>query len=420
MASQSFDPAPGGGVRDRVYTVSELTREIKVTLEEGFLPIWVEGEISNFKAHPSGHLYFSLKDEHSQLRCVIFSSESSGVSFMPGDGMKVLARGSLKVYERGGFYELVISELRPVGVGELAIRFEALKKRLAEEGLFAPEHKLEIPEFPTSIGVVTSSSGAAIRDIVRVARRRFPGVEMVLKSTRVQGDGAASEIAQAIEDFNEYGGVDLIIVGRGGGSAEDLWAFNEEVVGRAIYDSEIPIISAVGHETDFTIADFVADLRAPTPSAAAEIALKERDELLGRVESLLSKASGILGERMASFRERLVGLLRSYGLRRAHDLVVQGHQTLDELNRRLHTGMTHGFQLAKEGLSSLGTRLEGANPTSILSRGYSICWKQPERALVNDSQLLDPQDRVLLKFFRGGAEAVVKKLMEEGDGKSEL
>ena len=329
--------------------------------------------------------------------------------------MKVLAYGSLKVYERGGFYQLIVSELRAIGIGELAARFAALKKRLFEEGLFRPEHKVKIPQFPDSIGVVTSSSGAAIRDIFRIAKRRSPGVEIILRPTRVQGDGAAFDIAEAIQDFKEFGRVDLLIVGRGGGSAEDLWAFNEEVVARAIYDSEIPIISAVGHETDFTIADFVADLRAPTPSAAAELALKERDELRERVDNLLSKARRTVLERIASLKEKVQGLLRSYGLRRPQDLVIQGYQTLDELKRRLSTSMIHGFQLAEGGLLSLKTRLEGGNPTSILARGYSICWKLPERVVVKESRVLVPHDRILLKFSRGEAEAVVEKPREEKD-----
>lgn len=412
MASNTFD-MKGSPSAERVYTVSQLTREIKLLLESGFPPIWVEGEVSNFKAHPSGHFYFSLKDNFSQLRCVMFSGENRRLSFKPENGMQLLAHGSLRVYERGGLYELIASQLKPSGLGELALRFEALKKRLAEEGLFREEHKLPMPEYPESIGIVTSSSGAAVRDIIKVARRRSPGVEIVLRPARVQGDGAAQEIAQAIEDFGQFGGVDLIIVGRGGGSVEDLWAFNEEIVARAIYNSNIPIISAVGHETDFTIADMVADLRAPTPSAAPELALKDRGELLERVDALLSKAERIVVQRITSSKERLRGILRSYGFRRPLDLVVQSHQTLDELRRRRSTEIVHSFELAREGLSSLSGRLEGASPASILSRGYSICWKLPERTLVKDSQLLLPEDKVELKFHRGGAEAVVEKSTEE-------
>jgi len=263
-------------MEEKIYTVSELTREIKQVLETGFPCLWVEGEISNFKRHSSGHLYFTLKDENSQIRCAMWRYRANDLIFRPEDGMKVLVQGNLQVYEPGGYYQIIVQQVQPAGVGELQLAFEQLKKKLYAEGLFDEAHKKPIPIFPERIGVITSPTGAAIRDIISVITRRFPIAQIILAPVRVQGPGAKEEIVQAIQDFNEFGEVDVLIVGRGGGSLEDLWAFNEEVVARAIFTSKIPIISAVGHEIDFSISDFVADRRAPTPSAAAEMAVPDR------------------------------------------------------------------------------------------------------------------------------------------------
>ncbi|HFE62791.1 MAG TPA: exodeoxyribonuclease VII large subunit, partial [Caldithrix sp.] len=246
----------------RVYTVSDLTREIKQVLESSFPRLWVEGEISNLKRHSSGHLYFTLKDSNSQLNCAMWRFRVGQLLFQPQDGMKVLVEGDVQVYERGGYYQLIVNQIQPAGIGDLQLAFEQLKKKLHAEGLFDESHKKRLPQFPERIGVVTSPTGAAIRDIVSVVSRRFPGVQLIINPVRVQGETAKEEIAQAIREFNEYGKVDVLIVGRGGGSLEDLWAFNEEVVARAIFDSKIPVISAVGHEIDYSISDFVADRRA--------------------------------------------------------------------------------------------------------------------------------------------------------------
>src|SRR5271169_6490493 len=254
-----------------IFSVTDLTRKIKGTLEEGFSGIAVQGELSNFKRHSSGHLYFTLKDEHTQIQCVMWRSRVPTLSVSPQDGMKMIARGNVTVYEVRGNYQLDVSSLQLLGAGELQIAFERLKQKLSTEGLFDQDHKKPLPQFPQRIGVVTSPTGAAIRDIINVVNRRFPSTELILYPVRVQGIGAAEEIASAIDDFNAFGEVGVILIGRGGGSLEDLWAFNEEIVARSIYRSSIPVVSAVGHEIDFTIADFVADLRAPTPSAAAEL-----------------------------------------------------------------------------------------------------------------------------------------------------
>ncbi|MCK5525880.1 MAG: exodeoxyribonuclease VII large subunit, partial [Candidatus Latescibacteria bacterium] len=271
------------------YSVSDITRAIKGLLDEGLMPLWVEGEVSNYVHHTSGHRYFTLKDETSQLRCVMWKWQGQ-LRFRPEDGMKVRAYGRISVYERGGQYQLVVSELHPAGVGELQLAFEQLKERLAKEGLFDESRKRSLPRFPQRIGVVTSPTGAAIRDIAHGIGRRFPSAQVVLWPARVQGEGAAAQIAEGIEKLNAYGEVDVLIVGRGGGSLEDLWAFNEEEVARAIYASGIPVVSAVGHEIDFVIADFVADRRAPTPSAAAEMVVRDGAELMRGVTDLRGRA----------------------------------------------------------------------------------------------------------------------------------
>jgi exodeoxyribonuclease VII large subunit len=276
--------------KDKILTVSELTYEIKkhIELEPRFQDVWLQGEISNYKVHTSGHVYFTLKDENASIKAALWKSRADIYlkNFRFKDGDKVLVHGKVEVYEPSGEYKIIVDFIEPLGIGELQMKFEMLKQKLAAEGLFDRKYKKPIPEYPSRIGIVTSPTGAAIRDMINIISRRFPAVEIILYPVRVQGEGAAEEIAQAIYDFNRYGGVDVIIVGRGGGSVEDLWAFNEEIVARAIFASRIPIISAVGHEIDYSISDFVADLRAPTPSAAAELVVKNRDDVLENVRNI--------------------------------------------------------------------------------------------------------------------------------------
>ena len=259
-----------------IYTVSEITRYMRAIIEDSFPAVWVEGEISNFVLHSSGHMYFSLRDSNAVLKSAMFSRANAKLKFRPKDGMKVICFGKMSLYEPRGDYQLIVEEIEPKGVGALQLQFQELKERLSKEGLFDESHKIPVPHLPTRIGIVTSPTGAAIHDILNVVRRRFANIEIIINPVRVQGEGAKDEIAEAIRDFNRFGAIDVMIVARGGGSLEDLWAFNEEVVARAIYDSELPVISAVGHEVDYTISDFVADLRAPTPSAAAELSSPER------------------------------------------------------------------------------------------------------------------------------------------------
>src|SRR5438067_2834462 len=321
----------------RPISVSELTTQIRAALENRFMGVWVEGEVSNFRAHNSGHWYFTLKDEFAQVRAACYRSSNQRIRFRPEDGMQVRARGRLSVYEPKGEYQLIADSLEPVGAGALQLAFEQTKARLQAEGLFAPELKRAIPMFPKRVGVVTSPNGAAIRDIVHVISRRTRSVHILIAAARVQGDGASDEIVRAIRFLNEHhqralrqgssdGGIDVMIVGRGGGSIEDLWAFNEEAVARAIRSSAIPIISAVGHETDFTIADFVADLRAPTPSAAAELVAAHEEQLCAQLESLAASLARSLRLRVTAERSRIQQLAYSRGF--------------DEVRAQLRTAMT--------------------------------------------------------------------------------
>lgn len=387
----------------RPYTVSEITAEVKRLLEESLPPIWIEGEISSFTHHSSGHRYLTLKDELSQIRCVMWRRWGDRLLFTPEVGMKVLACGDISVYERSGQYQFYVSQLQPSGVGELQLAFERLRARLAEEGLFDDAHKRALPEFPERIGVVTSPSGAAIRDIVDVLNRRFPSVEVVLRPANVQGAGAAEEIARAIEEFNVYSEVDLVIVGRGGGSPEDLWAFNEEVVARAIFDSRIPVISAVGHEIDFTIADFVADLRAPTPSAAAELAVKDREELLRGVRDLRVRATEAMARRLERDRLAFENLSSSYVLRRFEERVDQRAQRVDDLESALATAFDRLAVARIVAHRELSSKLDALSPFSAFGRGFSMCEKLPERAIVRDSAQLAPEDRIRVRFAKGSA-----------------
>ena len=396
-----------------IYTVTEITKKIKDILEGSIPTVWVEGEISNYTLHSSGHRYFSLKDENSQIRCVFWRFRNNSLRFEPEDGMKVIALGNITVYQRGGQYQLDVVLLHPAGIGKLELEFQRLKEKLLREGLFDEEHKLPLPEFPETIGVVTSPTGAAIRDIIKILHRRFPSVRIILNPVRVQGKGAVEEIAQAVKEFNEYKKVDLLIVGRGGGSLEDLWAFNEEIVARAIYESKIPIISAVGHEIDFTIADFVADLRAPTPSAAAELAVKDRSELLKEISSYSRKLLTIQSNLIEYSKQRMNALMESYGLRRPMDFVIQRSQRLDDLLKTLIKSTKNSFEFRKNSLSSILGKLNALSPLSVFERGFSLTRKLPELKIIKDADLLEVDDRVEVKFLKGKIKSKVEKIEKD-------
>lgn len=388
-------------IDQKIFTVAEITRDIKELLETSFPTLWIQGEISNFRRQSSGHLYFTLKDEYAQISCVMWRGRSYGLFFTPQDGMKVVAQGDIRVYERGGHYQLDIIQLQPAGVGELQLSFERLKRRLKDEGLFDEAFKKPIPKFPEAIGIVTSPTGAAIRDLASVIGRRFPAVRLVLYPAAVQGEGAAEEIARGIEAFNRYRKVDVLVVGRGGGSLEDLWPFNEERVARAIFASGIPIISAVGHEIDFTIADFVADRRAPTPSAAGEMVVRDREDLLRIIEGLEKSIRLRIEQAIASKRERIMAIERGYALRRPLDLCQNSWQRLDELSRAIKLSLTHLLNLKGQRVAHLKEKLSALNPEALLKKGFSLCYKWPENLLVNTSNLLGVNDQIRVKFYKG-------------------
>ena len=393
-----------------IYSVADLNGEIKTLLETTIPMIWVEGEISNLKFHSSGHLYLSLKDKESQISSVMWRSRNHSLFFTPQDGMKVLVFGKISVYQKRGSYQLDIVKMQPSGIGELQLAFEQLKQRLLEEGLFDDEFKKELPQFPERIGIVTSPTGAALQDLINILRRRFPGIEIILNPVKVQGEGAALEIANGIDEFNEYNNVDLLIIGRGGGSLEDLWAFNEEVVARSIFRSKIPVISAVGHEIDFSISDFVSDLRAPTPSAAAELAIPDHQELIYKVGVYKKNLIEMVNSLVQYNKDKLNSLIKSYSIQKTPDIVRQRQQRLDELTHSMELSMNRKVNLSANQVDSLNRRLKALAPESILKRGYSICYNAKNNENINDASSLSENDEIHLQFYKGRILTNVKKI----------
>ncbi len=387
----------------RIATVSQINGYVKKILDNNIIlnNVWVKGELSNFKRHYSGHIYATLKDEGGVLKAVMFRGAAEKLSFMPQDGMKVMARGRVSVYTNGGVYQLYIEELRPDGAGELYAAFERLKAKLRDEGLFDERHKKPVPRFPSRVGVVTASTGAAVRDIINVVTRRWPAAEIILYPAQVQGAGAAESVAAGIKYFNDTNGADVLIVGRGGGSIEDLWAFNEELTARAIFESEIPLISAVGHETDFTIADFVADLRAPTPSAAAEIAVPSCADVLHIIDMSRSRLWRAESARLQNLRLRL-GALK---LKTPQEIINDDLQRLDMLMRR----MANGFEIAavrnRKTLGTLAGKLDALSPLSTLARGYAIAVH--DGGVIRSRDDVAPGDEFTLKLRDGDIDCTV-------------
>lgn len=356
-------------------TVSELNANMKKLLDmrPGLKNIWIQGEISNFKQNAaSGHMYLTLKDEGSVLKACMFRSAASRLDFVPEDGMKVLARGRVTVYEAGGTYQLYIEELVPDGLGKLYAAFNQLKEKLYQEGLFAEDHKKPIPKYPRRVGVITSDTGAAVRDIINVIRRRFRYADIVLYPSKVQGEGAAENVCEALRYFNTAKNVDVIICGRGGGSIEDLWAFNEEITARAIYESELPVISAVGHEIDFTIADFVADLRAPTPSAAAELAVPASVEIASQLAQSRARMANALKAALKRQQDRLSYTKKLLSAERFTDALHRRMIELDTQSERELRAIRTVISEKEKRLAVSAARLQSLSPLSVLSRGYGI------------------------------------------------
>ncbi|MDD2734844.1 MAG: exodeoxyribonuclease VII large subunit [Desulfuromonadaceae bacterium] len=436
-----------------ILTVSRLTALLRGVLEENFEQLWLQGEASNISYPSSGHCYFTLKDPGAQIRCVMFKSAVKNLKFRLTDGMELIARGRISVYDQRGEYQLICEYVEPAGIGALQAAFVQLKEKLALEGLFAEAHKIPLPRFPRKIGVVTSPTGAVIRDILHVLKRRFASLDVQLYPVRVQGEGSAVEIAGAIDEMNRLAEVDVLIVGRGGGSLEDLWAFNEEVVARAVYRSEIPVISAVGHETDWTMCDFVADLRAPTPSAAAELVIASSDELRNQIDSLSGRAVRSVQTLLNAHIGRLEGLRRAL-----HDpRTMLGHmaQRTDDLTGRLELGLrvavsrrrdrferlldalqhndplgridafrqrialltmrsegllAHRLDALKQEFYDKAVRLEVLSPLKTLARGYAIATRENVRSTVTDAGSLTIGEQLRVKFHLGEARCRVESL----------
>nr|WP_171335195.1 exodeoxyribonuclease VII large subunit [Anoxybacillus sp. EFIL] len=443
----------------RYVTVAALTKYIKRKFEVDphLQDLWIKGEISNFTYHSRGHMYFTLKDEQARIQAVMFAGYNRQLTFKPENGMTVLVRGEISVYEPSGTYQVYVKEMQPDGVGALYLAYEQLKKKLEQEGLFAKEHKKPIPKFPQHIGVVTSPTGAAIRDILTTIRRRYPLAKVILFPTLVQGEQAPLSIVQSIQKANDIGYIDVLIVGRGGGSIEELWAFNEEMVARAIFHSRVPIISAVGHETDYTIADFVADLRAPTPTGAAELAVPHVADLLLRVSDQQARLIRAMKERMNAEQKRLQSLRSSYAFRYPKRLYEQKEQQLDMLVDRLQRQMNDMFKQKEHKLQqlqltlfahhpqsrvekavdrvrtleqtivrhmndvikqkkwSLATamaKLDALSPLKIMERGYSLAYDEQE-TLIKTVKQLQEGDRVHIRFQDGRAHCIVSNIEEE-------
>ena len=413
----------------RVLSVSQLTAEIRGLLEQQFREVWVEGEISNCRVWNTGHMYFTLKDRDAQIKGVMFRSALRYLRFKPQDGLRVVARGAVSVYDPKGEYQIVCEHLEPEGVGARQIAFEQMKARLAKEGLFEQQRKRPLPALPKKIGVVTSLDGAAVRDIIKVLRRRYPDAHIVIRPTRVQGEGAAMDIMRAIRAIGRVPGVDVVIVGRGGGSIEDLWAFNEEVVARAIAGCPVPTISAVGHETDVTIADFVADLRAPTPSAAAEMVVSRKDDFCARIDRLSHRVTAAMRGRL----HRLAGRMRALDLtprlrmrlatrERRYQTLRLKLQTFDVRQRlsairtrlvaadgRLLGSATRTHHRAQARLGGAAARLDSLSPLAVLGRGYAVCWNAERTAIIRDADTVAPGERVRVTLERGELGCVVDR-----------
>jgi len=384
-----------------IYTVSEITRDIRVILEDTFGTAWVEGEVSNFIHHSSGHMYFSIKDKGSILSCALFRRVNANLKFEIKNGMQVLCFGKISVYDKRGSYQLIIEEVEPKGAGALQIAFEQLKEKLRTEKLFDESHKIPIPYLPQRVGVITSPTGAAIKDILNVTKRRFSNIEIILNPVRVQGNLAKNEIVEALDLFNALRNVDVIILGRGGGSLEDLWPFNEEIVARAIYRSEIPIISAVGHEIDWTISDFVADFRAPTPSAAAELVIPQKEDLIKLLSGFSERMKTTLISRLDFLTKNLSALENRYVLKSPFNIVVQREQEIDDLAEAL--ALKGGFimKFKKESLNALAGRLDALSPLAILSRGYSITYRAKDGRLMKDAKNVKKKELIKTKLAGG-------------------
>ncbi|MCB1114010.1 MAG: exodeoxyribonuclease VII large subunit [Chlamydiia bacterium] len=414
-------------------SVSEITRSIKFDLETKFKDVFIEGEISNFKRQSSGHLYFSLKDQEAQIGAVMFRGSAEKLKILPKDGDKVTIRGSLSVYAPHGKYQVIVTDLKPSGLGELLVRLEELKIKLNKLGYFKQERKRPLPPFPKTIGIITSPTGAAIQDILNILNRRHSGFHAILNPVKVQGEGAAEEIAQAIREMNRLKLCDVLIVGRGGGSIEDLWAFNEEIVAHAIFESEIPIVGAVGHETDHTIAEYVADVRAPTPSAAAELVLKESNLLLNALQEASRRLTQQLRQLIRHDRQRLSGIQRHPFFTSPYALIGPRMQKLDHfqirlealkptrkitemkvrlahINEKINHAILNKLEQKSFNIKKVDEILKAIDPKTLLTKGYSILFSEKDGSVIKSVRQLEKQEKIKLMLQDGSASSTITEI----------
>ena len=394
-----------------IYTVSEITQVIKGLLEEKVGEIWLEGEISNFKSATSGHFYFSLKDQGALILGAMFAHANKGLKFKLEDGQKVICFGKVDVYGPRGQYQIIVERIEPKGVGAQQLAFEQLKKKLDQEGLFDADHKKPLPQMPFTVGIVTSSKGAAVRDILQILKKGASGVDVILHSVRVQGEQAANEIASAIADLNNLKHLDLIIVSRGGGSTEDLWSFNEEIVARAIYNSRLPVISAVGHQINTTLSDLVADVFVETPSAAAKIIVDKKNALLAQLAGFRYQLDLSINGTISDLKNKLTAF--THMLKSPRDHLLEKQQQIDELFSGLNYNMRHILELSAQRGSALIQRLEALSPLAILSRGYSLSVLMPQGAILKDAGTIKPKDILKTVLHKGAFTSVVLEVFND-------
>ena len=395
-------------VSQNSLSVSELTLKIKSLIEPEFSGVWVKGEISNFKHHTSGHMYFTLKDKAAELRCVMFRGLNQKIKFKPEDGMDVLIQGKVTVYEMRGQYQLIVQAMEPAGIGTLYLAFEALKKQLQSEGLFDPAKKKPLPKYPKKVGIVTSQSGAALSDMLNIFQRRAPYIELILRPTVVQGEEASRDMVNGIIELDRINTVDIIIIGRGGGSIEDLWSFNEELLARAISQCKTPIISAVGHETDITISDMVSDVRAPTPSAAAEISAPSTSELDQIISNKLNELYNFINLQLQQLWQSLDRLSDRHAFQRPNAMIERQREVETKLTHRLSVSLKHMISINRTKIKGLVNEINALNPNDVLNRGYSIAFKG-DGQIVRQENDIKVGESFVLKTGKGEMEAEKKK-----------
>ena len=400
-----------------LWTVSELTRQVKDLVEANFPYVWVAGEISNCTRAGSGHVYLTLKDEGAQIRGVLWRGLASQLKFELHDGLAVIAAGPVEIYQPRGTYQLIIEELIPQGIGALELAFRQLQEKLLAEGLFDPARKRPLPRFPRRIALVTSPTGAAVRDLLKVLTRRWQASDVVIVPVAVQGAGAAEQIAAALGIVHRIPDVDVVITGRGGGSLEDLWAFNEEIVARAVANCRLPVISAVGHEIDVSIADLVADCRALTPSEAGELVVPSREEVLTELRRLRDRLAAALNEQLIHARLRLDSLAARRALQRPQQMVHDRQIRVDELAAALRRATAHRLHCESQRLSTFAASLEALSPLKVLSRGYSITHRAADGEIIRDASALQPGEELITRFQRGRVRSRIESLLPDGGGR---